>query len=330
MAAVRNLTYLEAINAALRRALTEWDDTFILGEDVGRPGGVFGATKGLKRDFGDRVLDTPISESAILGGALGAALMGQRPIAEIMWVDFSLVAFDQIANQAANVSFLSRGSVRAPLTIRTQQGALPGSCAQHSQCLEALFAHIPGIRVGLPATPQDAYDMLLTAVDHDDPVVVIESRGLYFGSREPVTLGEPVKPLEGATVRLDGVDVTLVTWGTMVGPSISAAGELRDLGVSAEVIDLRWLNPLDMTTVLASVAKTSRLVIAHEANVTGGFGAEVAARVAEQGIHLLDAPIVRVGLPDSRVPAAPHLQEMLLPSASKIATAVAALVHAHQ
>jgi pyruvate/2-oxoglutarate/acetoin dehydrogenase E1 component len=205
--------YVEAVNAALRRVLEELPNTIVFGEDVGEPGGVFGATRGLRELFGDRVFDTPISETAILGAAVGAAMMGMRPIAEIMWIDFILVALDQLVNQAANIRYISQGRLTAPLTVRTQQGALPGSCAQHSQCLEAILAHIPGLQVGLPATVQDAYDMLVAAVYSDDPTIIIESRGLYRRFREEATLAGPVQSVGGARVRRPGSDVTLVTWG---------------------------------------------------------------------------------------------------------------------
>ena len=183
MPADGRLTYAEAANAALRRALAERQECIVFGEDVALPGGVFGVTKGLHRAYGDRVLDTPISETAMLGAAVGAALMGMRPVVEIMWMDFALVALDQIVNQAANARYVSRGGLSAPLTIRTQQGSQPGACAQHSQSLEALLTHVPGIRVCLPATAQDAYDLLLAAIWCDDPVVVIENRNLYFAGQ---------------------------------------------------------------------------------------------------------------------------------------------------
>lgn len=313
------LRYVEAINVALRRSLEERVETILFGEDVGEPGGVFGATRGLRKEFGRRVFDTPISESAILGGAVGAAMMGRRPIVEIMWIDFTLVALDQIVNQAANVRYVSEGRLNAPLTIRTQQGALPGSCAQHSQNLESIFTHIPGIYVCVPATAQDAYDLLLSAVWSDDPVIVIENRGLYFGAKEVVQLGGAIDPVGGARVVREGSDVTVVSWGAMVHQALAAAEQLAGGGVSVEVIDARWLVPFDTETVLASVEKTRRVLIAHEANVSSGFGAEVSARVTESGFHLLDAPPLRVGLPDVRVPAAPGLQAAVLPNADTLA-----------
>src|SRR5690606_26527295 len=210
------MSYAKAVNAALRRALAERSETILYGEDVGKPGGVFGVTKDLQREFGvGRGFDTPISETAMLGAAVGAAMCGLRPIGEIMWIDFSLVAMDQIVTQAANVRYVSAGKMQAPLTIRTQQGALPGSCAQHSQNLEAMYAHVPGLRVGLPATPQDAYDMLLAAIESDDPSLVIEHRGMYHGPAVPVCIDGPIQSASGARVVQAGGDLTIVSWGAM-------------------------------------------------------------------------------------------------------------------
>jgi acetoin:2,6-dichlorophenolindophenol oxidoreductase subunit beta len=319
---VPEMTYIQAVNAALRWALAEREDTLIFGEDVAKPGGPFGATRTLYRDFGERrIFDTPISESAILGSAVGAAMRGYRPIVEIMFMDFTLVALDQIVNQAANVRYVSCGRFTAPLTIRTQQAITPGSCAQHSQSLEALFAHTPGLHVCLPATPQDAYDLLRTAIMADDPAIVIESRALYNEPGDVVTDGA-VAPLGGARTVRTGEHVSIVSWGRMVQTALAAADTLSADGIDAEVIDLRWLAPLDFDAVAASIGRTGRLVVAHEANRTGGFGAEIAARAAGECFADLDAPVERVALPDVRVPAAPHLQEALLPGPEAIAAAV--------
>lgn len=316
----RELTYMQAVNEALRWALETYPEAIIFGEDMGLPGGPYGATKGLRKAFGERVFDTPISESAILGGAVGAAMRGRRPIVEIMFADFFLVALDQLVNQAANVRFLSRGEFTAPITVRSQQGFTPGSCAQHSQSLEAIFAHTPGLRVGLPANAQQAYAMLRAAIASDDPVIVIESRALYQQKRD-VALGDPVENIGGTRVVREGDDLTIVTWSRMVDEALSAADRLAERGASAEVLDLRWLSPLDFEPVLASVSKTGRLVVAHEANVTGGFGAEIAARVVAHGFDLLDAPIERVGAPNIRVPASPPLQQALMPNSESIVAA---------
>jgi acetoin:2,6-dichlorophenolindophenol oxidoreductase subunit beta len=321
------LRYGEAVNAALRRALETWPETLLYGEDVAKPGGVFGVTRRLERDFGPRVFDTPISESAIIGSAVGAALVGRRPIVEIMWADFTLVGIDQVINQAANVRYVSNGTLRAPLTIRTQQGALPGSCAQHSQCLEALFAHIPGLRVCLPSTAQDAYDLLLSAVACDDPTLVIEARALYNGDREPVNLDGAVTPIGGSRHRHSGPDVTVVTWGALARTVAGVADELEEDGIGVDLIEAVWLNPFDSQAVLDSVGRTGRLLVVHEANVTGGFGAEVVARVVESGVTLRTPPR-RLGLPDLRVPAAPHLSAAVLPTAERILAAARDLVGA--
>lgn len=315
------LTYMQAIVAAHRWALSTYPEALVFGEDLGSPGGPFGSTKGLRAEFGPRVFDTPISEAAILGGAIGAAMRGRRPIVEIMFADFFFVAFDQIVNQAANVRFLSRGEFTAPITVRSQQGFTVGSCAQHSQSIEALLAHIPGLRVGLPADAEQAYTMLRAAIASDDPVIVIESRALYQQKR-PVALVAPVEPIGGARTLRPGSDVTVVTWARMVGEALEAAEELAGRGIDVEVIDLRWVSPLDLDTVLASVERTSRLVVAHEANVTGGLGAEIAAQVSHRGFDLLDAPVERVGAPDIRIPASPVLQRAVMPDRKSIVAAV--------
>ncbi|MER6005483.1 transketolase C-terminal domain-containing protein [Nonomuraea angiospora] len=322
-----DLSYGEAVNAALHRLMEELPETLVYGEDVGVPGGVFGVTRGLRKQYGDRVFDTPISESAILGSAVGAAMFGRRPIVEIMWADFSLVALDQIVNQAANVRYVSGGRLRAPLTIRTQQGNAPGACAQHSQCLEALFLHVPGLRVCMPSTPQDAYDLLVTAVHGDDPVLVVENRTLYFGPKEPVRTDGPVQPMGGARIRRAGSDVTVVTWGAMTHRVLEAAEALSGEGVEAEVLETPWLNPFDTGAVIESARRTRRLAVVHEANVTGGFGAEVVARVAGAGVALA-APPIRIGAPDVRMPAAPVLAQALVPDATRITQEVKRLTEA--
>lgn len=319
------ITYAQAINAALRRALAEDPKTLLFGEDVALPGGVHGVTRRLRREFGDRVFDTPISESAILGGAVGAAMMGLRPIVEIMWADFAFVAFDQLINQAANVRYVSRGRLKAPMTIRTQQGATPGSCAQHSQCVEALFAHIPGLRVCLPATPQDAYDLLLAAIECDDPVVVIESRALYHSLKDTVDLDAPRSPIGGARIVRPGSDISVVTWGPMLHTVLEAAHALEEDGIDIEVIDARWLNPFDTDTVTESVSRTGRLAVVHEANLTGGFGAEIVARVVERGVPL-SAPPLRVATDDLRIPAAPGLQRAAIPGSDLVADRLLSLL----
>lgn len=319
----RNLTYIQAVTEALRAELSSRPETLLFGEDVGQAGGIFGASRNLQREFGaGRVFDTPIAESSILGSAVGAAMMGMRPIVEIMFADFLFVAFDQIINQAANVRYVSQGKCSAPLVVRMQQGATPGSCAQHSQSIEAFLAHIPGIRVGLPATPQDAYAMLRAAAAQPDPCVIIESRSLYQTSG-PVHLVDEAEPIGGAVLRRPGSDAAIVCWGTMVPAALSAAETLTNEGRQIAVLDLRWLAPLD-EAALSDVVKQcgGRIVIAHEANLTGGFGAEISALLIEKHPALLKTPPRRVGAPNIRMPSSPVLQSALLPEAGTIADAV--------
>lgn len=321
MPEVRKLSYGESVNAALLRSLEERHEVLVYGEDVGKPGGVFGVSKGLRKQFGDRVFDTPISESAILGSAVGAAMFGMRPVVEIMWTDFFLVALDQLVNQAANVRYVSAGASTAPLTVRTQQGSAPGACAQHSQSLEAFFLHTPGIRVCMPVTAQDAHDLLLSAVWCDDPVVVIENRTLYHGAKQEVSVGGPVAPIGGLRRRREGDAATVVTWGAVGLEALAAAEELAGEGHEVEVLETPWLDPFPWDEVLSNVARTGRLVVVHEANRTGGFGAEVVSRVAEAGLALA-APPQRVALPDLRVPAAPSLAQAVLPARADIVAAL--------
>jgi pyruvate/2-oxoglutarate/acetoin dehydrogenase E1 component len=316
------LRYIQAVNAALRWSMENVPESIIFGEDVAIPGGPFGSSKGLYEDFGDkRIFDTPISEQGFLGMALGAAMTGLRPIVEIMYVDFAFVGMDQIVNQIATAHYASNGTYRAPLVIRSQQGYSIGSCAQHSHSAEAYFAHTPGLRIAIPSTPNDVYQMLRTAVLSDDPVIVLEARQLY-ADKGVVELDSPVEQMGGSRVVRPGKDVTIVTWGTMVGKALIAATELSADGVEAEVIDLRWLAPLDMGPVTQSLKQTGRVVIAHEANLTGGFGAEIAARIGEESFGDLRAPVLRIGAPDVHMPAAPALQTAVIPEAADIVRAV--------
>ncbi len=318
----REVTYGLAINEALRREMAARPETVLFGEDVAIPGGVFGVSRGLRREFGEgRVFDTPIAEAAILGAAVGASQRGLRPIVEIMWADFLLVALDQLVNQAANVRYLSEGRATAPMLVRTQQGVTPGSCAQHCQSLEALLTHIPGLKVGLPGTPADGYAMTRAAIEDPDPVILIEARSLYL-TKGMVDFEAAPETVGGSVLRREGKDLLIVTWGAMQHACMEAAARLHDDGIDAGVLDLRWLAPLDFDAIRTHLATHSgKLVIAHEANVTGGFGAEVAARVASDALDVLDGPILRVGTPDSRIPAAPSLQAALVPSVGSIVAA---------
>ncbi|WP_396911012.1 thiamine pyrophosphate-dependent enzyme [Mycolicibacterium sp.] len=318
----KDLTYLRAINLALRTEMDNRPEVAIWGEDVGHAGGIFGVTRGLQKDYGDtRIFDTPIAESAILGAAVGAAMEGMRPVVEIMWADFLFVALDQIINQAANVRYINRSRLSAPLVVRMQQGVTPGSCAQHSQSIEAILAHIPGIKVGLPVTAQDAYDMTRAAIADPDPTILIENRNLYQVTG-PVTAGGAVQAAAGARTHRDGADLAIITWGAMLQEAITAADELAAAGIRASVLDLRWLRPLD-DAAIADVVRTSggRVIVVHEANLTGGFGAEIAAHITERHFDTLATPVTRIGLDDLRVPSAPALQAAVLPRATDIVDA---------
>lgn len=323
----RQMSYVEAVNAALRAELEEDDRTLLYGEDVGKSGGIFAASRYLQRDFGaERVFDTPIAENAILGSAVGAALAGMKPIVEIMWADFIFVALDQLVNQAANVRYITGGKSGAPLVVRTQQGATPGSCAQHSQSIEAILAHVPGLKVALAATPHDAYTLLRAAAADPDPCVVIEARSLY-PVKDDVEIAAAAEPAGKARLRRDGADLAIISWGTMVGPSIEAAERLAALGCDAAVLDLRWLSPLDEPALLDAVRRAGgRALIVHEAVRTGGFGAEIVARLDEALSDELTLSVRRVTSPDTRIPAAPSLQAALIPNADSIAAAAVALL----
>jgi 2-oxoisovalerate dehydrogenase E1 component len=315
----KTVSYIQAVNEALSRELATRPDVLVYGEDVGQAGGIFGASRGLQKIYGaDRVFDTPISESAILGSAVGAALMGMKPIVEIMWGDFMLVALDQIINQAANVRYITSGRSGAPIVVRTQQGATPGSCAQHSQCLEALLAHIPGLRIAVPATPQDAYSILRTATASPDPCVLFEARGLYQTSG-PVNFTDVIEPIGKSRLHKPGRDAVIVTWGTMLQVALDAAKQLAEEGVDVGVLDLRWLCPLDNDGLRSAVKCASgKVIVLHEANRTGGFGAEVVARLHEFFYNDLALSIARVATPDMRIPASPVLLRALLPTAAKV------------
>jgi 2-oxoisovalerate dehydrogenase E1 component len=319
----KSMTYQRAVNLALATELEERDNVILFGEDIAVAGGTFGATRGLQKRFGgNRIFDTPIAEASIIGAGIGAAMTGMRPIIEIMWADFLFVAFDQLINQATNVRYINRSRLNAPLTIRMQQGVTPGSCAQHSQSIEALLAHIPGIKVGLASTPQDAYAMLRAAVADEDPTVVIESRSLYQESGQ-VDLEAPVQGASGARFHRRGKSAAIITWGQMLMKAVVAADLLAAEGIDATVLDLRWLRPLDLASIDEAVrASGGRIVVVHEAFKTGGFGAEIAAYVSENHFSALSAPVTRIATQDLRMPSAPTLQEAALPQVSDIAQAV--------
>jgi 2-oxoisovalerate dehydrogenase E1 component len=310
-----------AVSAALRYELEHDERVFVAGIDVGAGGNVFGLTRGLTAQFPGRVRDTPIAESAIVGMGIGAAMAGMRPVVEIMYSDFMTVCFDQIVNQAAKLRYMTGGKVSVPLTIRTQFGAGRSSGAQHSQSLEAMLAHVPGLSVVMPSTPADMYGLLRAAIAYDGPTVVIEHRLLYERSG-PGFADDHFVPIGRAAIRRPGTDVTIVSWSRMAQESLAAAERLAADGIDAEVIDLRSIAPLDWDTVLSSFAKTNRMVIAQEAVVDFGVGAEIAARVVDAGFWSIDAPVLRVGAPSTPAPYAPSLEGAWVPNGQQVEAAV--------
>jgi len=319
---MRILTYSEAINEALREEMTRDPSVFILGEDVGVMGGVFGVTAGLIQQFGEaRVLDTPISETGIIGAALGAAMMGMRPVAEIMFGDFLGCAGDQLINQVAKARYMSGGKARVPLTIRVTTGAPGAAAAQHSQSPEAWFMNVPGLKIVTPATPADAKGLLKSAIRGEDPVLFFEHKMLYAAKGE-VPEGDYVIPFGQANVQRQGQQVTIIAIGGMLQHALAAADELAADGISCEVIDPRTLVPLDVSTLVASVRKTGRVIIAHEAHKRSGPGAEIAALLAEHALDYLDAPIKRVAAKNVPLPYAPTLEQFVLPDKDDIVAAV--------
>ncbi len=314
-------TYREALRDALREALQREPRAFLMGEDVGRYGGSYAVSKGLLEEFGEeRVRDTPLSESAFVGAGIGAAIAGMRPIVEIMTVNFSLLALDQILNNAATLRHMSGGQVGVPLVIRMATGGGRQLAAQHSHSLEGWYAHIPGLRIVTPATLEDARGMLWTALQDPDPVLIFEHLMLYNLEGELAEEAGAVN-LDFAAVRREGTDLSLITYGGLLGKTLQAAGELAQAGISAEVIDLRVLRPLDERTILESVARTRRAVIVDEGWKSGSLSAEVAARIMEKAFYELDAPVARVCSREVPVPYARHLEQAALPQVSGIVAA---------
>ncbi len=316
---------MDAIRSALQAELAADDRVFVAGIDVGAGGNVFGLTRGLADEFGARVRDTPISETAIIGLGVGAAMAGMRPVVEMMYLDFLGVCFDQLLNQAAKLPFMTGGAAEMALTVRTQFGAGRSSGSQHSQSLEVLLAHIPGLTVVMPSTPADTYGLLRAAISDPNPVVFIENRLLY-GMKGPQPPADYILPIGKAAVVRGGTDVTVVSVSRMVHEAVAAAELVHEEGISVEVIDLRTVAPLDMVPILDSVHKTSRLLIAHEAVVPFGIGAEIAATVAREGFWDLDAPIERIGAAPTPPPYAPDLERAWLPDRENIAAALRRLV----
>jgi len=319
----RELTYLDAIREGLAEEMRRDPKVFVLGEDVGPYGGAFGATQGLFEEFGEtRVVDTPISESAIIGISVGASLRGYRPVAEMQFGDFISCAFDQIVNQAATLRYRYGGRASVPIVIRAPSGGNVGGGLYHSQNPEAWFVHRPGLKVVAPATPYDAKGLLKAAIRDDNPVVYVEHKYLYRRAKGPVPEGDEFVPIGVAATRREGSDITLLTYGAMLTPSLEAADELAKQGVEVEVIDLRTLQPYDKRAIFASLEKTNRVVIVHEDVKTLGIGAELSAVITEERFDRLDAPVLRVTYPDTHAPFSHVLEAANLPNRDKIVAAL--------
>jgi acetoin:2,6-dichlorophenolindophenol oxidoreductase subunit beta len=326
MADPRQISYRAAVLEALFGEMRRDPDVILMGEDVGAAGGVFKQTEGLLAEFGDsRVIDTPISEAGAFGMAVGAAMSGSRPVFEVMFGDFITLVMDQLANQAAKLRYMSAGQFTAPLVLRTAVGVGAGLGPQHSQSLHAWAAHIPGLKVVMPATPADAKGLMTAAIRDDDPVVFVEDRQLYT-RKGPVPDGEHVVPIGRAEVKRQGRDVTLIALSRMVSVALDAALLLDQQGISAEVVDVRSLVPLDVGTLVESVKKTSRAVVVDGGYRQYGITGEIAATVAEQAFDWLDAPVRRIGAANVPVPFAKPLEDQVLPDAPRLAAAVAELV----
>lgn len=323
---MRELTYRDALKEALQEEMRRDPNVFIMGEDVGTFGGIFGVTTGFQDEFGaGRCLDTPISEAAITGAAVGAAMVGTRPIAEIMFVDFMTIASDQLVNQAAKMHYMSGGKLKVPMVCRTVCGTGRRTAAQHSQSFEAWFAHVPGLKVVMVSTPADAKGLLKSAIRDDNPVLFLEHKMLY-NEKGPVPDGEYLIPLGQADVKRSGKDITVVATTIMVHRSLAAAEQLSKEGIEVEVIDPRSIRPLDGDAILKSVAKTNRLLIVQEAPVFSGFGAEIAAMVAEKGLYDLDCPVKRLGGWEAPVPFSPSLEDAVVPDTKLIAETIRTMV----
>lgn len=315
---MKNVSYVEALNEALREELQRDDDVFIIGEDIGKNGGIFQVTKGLLDEFGEkRVKNTPISEAAFTGLGVGAAITGLRPIIEVMYMDFTTVCMDQIVNQAAKLRYMTGGQVKVPIVIRTQGGAGIGEGGQHSQSLEAWFVHIPGIKVVMPSTPKDAKGLLKAAIRDDNPVLFIEHHFCYSKKGE-VPENEYIIPLGKADIKREGKDITIVAISYEVLNALEAAEELEKMGIGAEIIDPRTVSPLDIDTIVTSVKKTGKLLIVHQACKQGGVGAEIAAQVMEKAFYSLDAPIKRLASVDTVVPYAKKIEFLHYPHTEDI------------
>lgn len=314
-----NATIIQAVNDALHEEMGNDERTLVFGQDVAESGGVFRATEGLKDEFGaDRVLDTPLSEIAIVGSAIGLATHGYRPIAEIQFSGFLPPAFDQLVTNASRIRWRTRGELTAPMVVRTPYGAGVRALEHHSESLEAAYGHVPGLKVAIPSTPHDAKGMLISAIRDPDPVLFMEPKHVYRSLREEIPEGTYTEPLGEAAVRQEGDDLTVVSWGAMMHNTLEA---VENLGVDADVIDLRTISPLDRETVLESVKKTGRCVIVHEAAKTGGFGAELMATINDEALMYLEAPVNRVTGFDIPVPLL-SMEDYYIPHPPRIEDAI--------
>lgn len=320
--ALTEITYRDALRKALQDTMRDDENVVVIGEEVGAYGGAYGVTKDLITEFGaGRLIDTPISEPAIVGVAVGAAMTGLRPVAELMYVDFLGLVMDQLANQAAKIRYMFGGQIGVPMVLRTQGGTGRSAGAQHSQSLEAWIMHTPGLRLAMPATAADAYHLLRHSLTLPDPVVFIEHKSLYT-RKETADLDAPPAPWGKAIVRRPGSHATLVTYSRMVHVALAAAESLTAEGIALEVIDLRTLNPLDMKTVIASVERTGRALVVSEGPLTGGVAAELAARISEECFDYLEDPVIRLAGEDIPIPVSPALESASIPSAELIVDAV--------
>ena len=323
---MREITYAQAINEALRGSMQKDDRVILLGEDIGCYGGVFQVTAGLQTEFGpERVIDTPISEAGFVGASVGAALTGMRPVTEIMFIDFTTCCMDMIINQMAKMHYMFGGRGKVPMVLRTNIGAGRGTAAQHSQSFHAIFMHIPGLLVVAPSTPYDAKGLMVEAIQNDNPVVFVEHKKLYI-EKGPVPEEMYSIPFGQAEIKRPGKDITIVATHALVRRSLNAAEQVAPEGIDVEVVDPRTLVPLDKTTIIDSVKKTGRLLVADEGHRTCGAAAEIAAMVAEEAIYYLKAPIKRVTSPDTPVPFSPPLEQAFIPDEKKLIPAIKSLM----
>lgn len=319
---MREITYAQAINEALMHNLEKDERVFLMGEDIGKYGGIFQVTAGLLDKFGpERIIDTPISEAAFVGAGIGAAMTGMRPVVEIMFIDFSTCAMDMIVNQMAKIHYMFGGRGKVPMVLRTNIGAGRGTAAQHSQSFHAFFLHIPGLIVVAPSSPYDAKGLMNTAIQDENPIIFVEHKKLY-ATKGHVPEEYYTIPFGKADIRREGKDMTIVATLAMVGRSLSVAEEFAKEGIEIEIVDPRTLRPMDKKSILESVKKTGRLIVADEGPVTCGVTSEISAMIAEEAIQYLQAPILRVGSPDTPVPFSPPLEKIYIPDEEDVREAV--------